>query len=251
MESSDVMTDQQAHSPETHKAVRLVDYLLRLATLRTKLIRDIAEYEKVLWVSSVPHERGCFTQAWGRDEEHEPDEWLEVQNRREPELPAIPAQCKDWVKPPSLRNKNDLPELFPEITRQIPNPDWREGSDQPETIPHTERLEDHPEAQRAWDRYLEDKWLPWTEEHNAWEKVHKVYSALFAIHQSQLRLGEEYELVLGLGLLTWQTPTGQRVRRHLVVADAILEFEARLGKFTVRPHTEGAKVQPELDIRLF
>src|SRR5262249_38159559 len=67
-------------------------------------------------------------------------------------------------------------------------------------------------------------------------------------HQSQLRLGEEYELVLGLGLLTWQTPTGQRVRRHLVVADTILEFEARLGKFTVRPHTEGAKVRPELDM---
>ena len=50
-----------------NKAVRLVEYLLKLATLRTKLIRDIAEYEKVLWVSSVPDERGCFTQAWGRD----------------------------------------------------------------------------------------------------------------------------------------------------------------------------------------
>lgn len=81
-----------------------------------------------------------------------------------------------------------------------------------------------------------------------WEEVHKVYSALFAIHQEQLRLGEEYELVLGLGLLVWQTPTGQRVRRHLIVADAILEFEARLGKFTVRPHTEGAKLRPELDM---
>lgn len=242
------MNNQQAHSPESEKAIRLVDYLLRLATLRTKLTRDIDEYEKVLWVSSVPNERSCFTQAWGRDEEHEPDEWLEVQNRREPELPAVPAQCKDWVNPPALRDKNDLPELFPEITRQIPNPDWRNGSEQPETIPHTERLEDYPEIQRAWDRYVEDKWLPWTEEHNAWEKVHKVYSALFAIHQEQLRLREEYELVLGLGLLTWQTPTGQRARRHLVVADAILEFEARLGKFTVRPHTEGAKLRPELDM---
>ncbi|MGQ9663459.1 MAG: AAA domain-containing protein, partial [Kiritimatiellia bacterium] len=230
------------------KAVRLVDYLLRLANLRAKLIRDIAEYEKVLWLSDIPHEGGCFTQAWGRDEEHEPDEWLEVQNRREPELPAVPAQCRDWVSLPSLRNKNDLPELLPEITRKIPNPGWREGSDQRETIPQTERLEDHPEVVRAWDRYVEDKWLPWTEEHNAWEKVHKVYSALFAIHQEQLRLGEEYELVLGLGLLTWQTPTGQRVRRHLVVADAILEFEARLGKFTVRPHTEGARLRPELDM---
>lgn len=230
------------------KAIRLVDFLLRLTNLRAKLIRDVDEYEQVLWLSDIPHERGCFTQAWGRDEEHEPDEWLEVQNRREPELPAVPAQCKDWVNLAALRNKNDLPGLLPEITRQIPNPDWSEDSDQPNTIPYTERLEDHPEVQQAWDRYLEDKWLPWTEEHNAWEKVHRVYSALFAIHQEQLRLGEEYELVLGLGLLTWQTPTGQRVRRHLVVADAELEFEARLGKFTVRPHADGAKLRPELDM---
>ncbi|HSW38344.1 MAG TPA: AAA domain-containing protein [Acidobacteriota bacterium] len=171
-----------------------------------------------------------------------------MQNRRDPKLPDVPGECKDWVNLPSLRNKNDLPELLPEVTLQIQNPDWHEESDKPETIPHTERLEDHPEIQLTWDRYVEDKWLPWTEEHNAWEKVHKVYSALFAIHQEQLRLGEEYELVLGLGLLTWQTPTGQRIQRHLVVADAILEFEARLGKFTVRPHTEGAKLRPELDM---
>jgi very-short-patch-repair endonuclease len=230
------------------KTVRLVDYLLRLATLRSKLIRDIAEYEKILWISSVPHEAGCFTQAWGRDEEHEPDEWIEVENRREPELPAVPAQCKDWVNQTALRNKGDLPELLPKITQQIQNPDWRKESDHPETIPHTEHIEDHPAIQRAWNRYVEEKWLPWTESHNAWEKIRKVYSSLFAIHQEQLRLGEEYELVLGLGLLTWQTPTGQRVRRHLVVADAILEFEARLGKFTVRPHTEGAKLRPEFDM---
>ena len=241
------MSSTQERNPN-EKAVRLVDYLLRLASLRTKLIRDIAEYERVLWVSTVPNERGCFTQAWGRDEEHEPDEWLEVQNRREPELPVVPAQCNGWVNFPTLRNKSELPELLLEITRRIPNPNWREGSDQPETIPQIERLADHPEIQRTWDTYVEGKWLPWTEEHSAWEKVHKVYSALFAIHQEQLRLGEEYELVLGLGLLTWQTPTGQRARRHLVVADAILEFEARLGKFTVRPHTEGAKLRPELDM---
>lgn len=248
MEMSNHSSDQHAHSPETQKVIRLVNFLTRLALLRTKLIRDIDEYEKVLWISDVPHERGCFTQAWGRNEEHEPDEWLEVQNRRETELPAAPPLCKDWVSPSALRNKNDLPELLPEITRQIQNPDWREGSDQSETIPHTELLEDHPEVQQAWDSYVEQKWLPWTGEHSAWERVHKVYSSLFAIHQEQLRLGEEYELVLRLGLLTGQTSTGQRVRRHLIVADAILEFEARLGKFTVRPHTDGAKLRVELDM---
>jgi len=245
---SDAVNESQIFNSESHKAVRLVDYLLRLATLRSKLIRSIDEYEKVLWLSSIPREQGCFTQAWGRDEEYEFDVWLEVKNRREPELPAVSAQCKEWVDQPSLRNKDDLPELFSEITRQMPNPDWHEDSDQPETIPQIERIVDNPEVQQAWDRYVEGKWLSWTEEHNTWEKVHKVYSALFGIYQEQLRLGEEYELILGLGLLTWQTPTGQRARRHLIVADAILEFEARLGKFTVRPHTEGTKLRPELDM---
>src|SRR5699024_6040783 len=40
----------------------------------------------------------------------------------------------------------------------------------------------------------------------------------------------------------------QRARRHLVVADAILDFEAHLGRFTVRPHIEGARLRPELDM---
>ena len=240
--------ESKGNHRQSEKAVRLVDYLLHLTSLRTKLIRDIDDYERVLWLSDIPHKQGCFTQAWGRDDEHEPDEWLEVQNRREPELPEIPAQCKDWVNLSSLRNKDDLPELLQEITRQIPNPDWVEESNQLETIPYTEHLGDHPEVQRAWDRYVESKWLLWMEEHNDWKEVHKVYSDLFTIHQEQLRLGEEFELVLGLGLLTWQTPTGQRIRRHLVVADAFLDFEARLGKFTVRPHTEGAKLRPELDM---
>lgn len=242
------MTDQKNLNPNTQKVVRLVDYLLRLATLRTNPIREIVEYQKVVWVSNIPRERGCFTRAWGRDEEYEPDEWIQIQNRREPELPAIPARCEEWVDRSSLRDKDHRPQLLSEITRKIQNPDWHDGSDQPGTIPHVEHIEDHPIVQQAWDRYIKDKWLLWAEDHNVWKKVHKVYSDLFEIHQEQLRLGEEYELVLGLGLLTWQTPTGQRIRRHLVVADAMMEFEARLGKFTIRPHIEGAKLRPELDM---
>jgi len=240
--------NSQHQNEDREKAVRLIDYLLRLASLRTKLVRDITEYARILWLSDIPHQNGCFTQAWGRDEDYDADIWIEVQTRREPELPAIPHQCEGWIDKSSLRNKNDLPELLPERIKEIKNPEWQEGTDQPEYISVTERLEDFPEIQKAWDRYLEERWLPWVEDHNAWESVHKVYSKLFGIYQEQLRLGEEYELILGLGLLTWETPTGQRVRRHLIVADAVLEFEARLGKFTVRPHPEGAKLRSELDM---
>lgn len=235
-------------SPERSKIIRLVDYLTRLASLRTKTIRDIADYERTLWISAIPHEKGCFTQAWGRDEELDSDVWAEIQNQREPELPSVPDKCEDWVERVSLRNKEDLPELLPQITIEVENPDREEGSDEPEYIWQTERIQDHPGVQQTWDRYVEDRWLPWMEEHNRWESIHAVYSALFAIHQEQIRLGEEYELVLALGLLTWKTPNGQRVCRHLIVANALLEFEARLGKFIVRPMSDGADVRPELDM---
>lgn len=242
--------NDQTRSPvETQKVVRLISFLLEVARLRTRLIRDIGDYETILWLSDIPNQSGCFTQAWGRaDNEREQDEWLEVQNRREPKRPPIPTQCKGWADETTLSKKHDLPELLSEVIFEIPNPDHHQESDEPGAIADKKYLIDHPETQKAWDQYIEQKWLPWAEEHNAWEKAHKVYSALFSIHQSQLRLGEEYELVLGLGLLTWQTPTGQRVRRHLIVSNAVLVFEAHKGKFTVHSHPQGAELRPELDM---
>lgn len=236
------------NNPEKSKVVRLVDYLMRIALLRTKIIRDVSEYQNVLWVKDIPMQKGCFTQGWGRNENFDPDVWIEVQTSREPELPSVPALCEDWIETASLRNKSDIPDLRSEITKQAKNPAWHEESDQPEYISCTQRLDDHHEVQSAWNQYLEETWLPWVEAHNDWESVHKVYSRLFAIHQELLRLGEEYELVLALGLLTWQTRSGHRIRRHFIVANAVLEFEARLGKFTVRPLPDGANVHPELDM---
>ncbi len=184
----------------------------------------------------------------GREEDFDSDVWIEIQNQKEPPLPSVPPVCEDWVEDESLRNKNDIPDLLTEITRQVENPDWQERADQPEFITHTELLENHSDVQEPWGKYVEEYWLPWVEVHNEWESIHSVYTTLFAIHQEQLRLSEEYELVLAIGLLIWQTPNGQRVRRHLIVANAVLEFEAKLGKFTVQPLQDGANVRPELDM---
>jgi len=234
--------------PKKDKAIRLIEYLTRVASLRAKIIRDLSDYSQILWIHEIPKEKGCYTQAWGPNEEYDKDIWIEIQTSHEPELPRVPEVCFDWVNRNTLRKTSDLPELLNEITRQIENPEWEEGTDRPQFINQTVTLRAHPEVLDAWDRFVEQKWIPWATEHQKWESVHKIYSALFAINQEQLRLDEEYELVLGIGLLTWQTPSGQRVRRHLVVANALLEFEARLGKFTVRPTHDGANLRPELDM---
>jgi hypothetical protein len=229
------------------RAVRLVEYLTRLASLRTKIVRELSEDSQVLWIHKIPREKGCFAQAWGANEEYD-DIWLEVQSYREPELPSPPEICRRWVNNNTIKDTKDLPVLLETITEQVKNPGWKEGSEQPRYINQTIYLENCHRVREEWNKYVEQKWLSWAEQHKKWEEVHEVYSTLFAIHQEQLRLGEEYELVLGLGLLTWQTPSNQRVRRHLVVANAILEFEARLGKFIVRSNPDGANLRPELDM---
>lgn len=243
-----VISRKTYSSEERQKTIRLIEFLLELTRLRSKVVREVDDYEQVVWIADVPHEKDCYARAWGQEDEHQSEVWLEVKIRKEPERPKVPAQCQIWVDESILRNNDDLPELHAEVTRQMPNPDWFEGSDRAETISINEPLEDHPEIQQAWDRYLDQQWLPWMEEHDKWKTIQKVYSALFTIHQEQLKSGEDYELVLGLGLLTWQTPNGQRVQRHALVANATLEFETRLGRFTIRPHEDGAKLRLEMDM---
>ena len=246
---SERLNDSTTDNAEREKVIRLVDYLTRIAQLQTKVVRNVDEYHQdAIWLNDVPRQTGCFTQAWGRSEDHDSDVWIEIQGRREPEFPTVPDLCEEWVETESLHNTSDLPELLAEITVFIDNPDWSEDSEQPQSIPHSKRLEDYPKVQHAWDSYINGPWLSWQKEHNVWTTIHKVYSQLFAIRQEQSRLSEEYELVLGLGLLIWRSPSGQHIRRHVIVADAMLEFEAGQGMFTLKPHAVGAKLRPELDM---
>ena len=233
-------------NPAREQALRLIKYLQAIASLRMKIVRDVESYQNILWLHDIPHEKGCVTQAWGVSEDVGIDIWLEVQKTNEPGLPKVPESCKQWVNRETLKNTGDLPELFPTITVQV---EMKDPEDDPPQMSYEEwKLEDYPDIQQEWNRHLEEQWLPWADLHRRWQAVQEVYTKLFVIHQDQQRLGEEYELILGVGLLTWRTSTGHTVCRHLVTARASLEFESKLGKFTVGPDPDGAKLCAELDM---
>src|SRR3954471_13303030 len=91
------LNEIRPNSAEGQKVIRLIENLTRLASLRAKIIREIEEYHKALWIQDVPRQKGCFAQPSSGGEEHDPDLWVEVQTRREPGLPRVPVLCKDWV----------------------------------------------------------------------------------------------------------------------------------------------------------
>lgn len=242
------MSKQKYTTQEKERTFRLIDFLRQIATIRYKSVRKVDEYEKHVWFCNLPKEPGCHTLAWGKDEEHDPDIWLEIQKGKEPPLPAVPAKCKPWTEQKELHRKDGSPSLLSQIIEDVPNPDWSEGSDIPESVALVREIEDSPDVLDLWQDYVEKKWKPWAKFHDRWKKVNDFYSTLFSIYQLQLRLGEEYELVVGFGLLSWQAPSGYKVLRHLVVADVMLDFDAQRGRLILRPHTEGTKLRSELDM---
>ncbi|MGH7427066.1 MAG: AAA domain-containing protein [Candidatus Methylomirabilaceae bacterium] len=226
-----------------NRATALYTFLKEFTELRTKTVRSLDQYEHVLWFSDIPREAECNCAAWHRGQDGESGEvWLEI---RQPRLVAAPTPSEElapWLAQAQVADSSiEMPELRTEIAARIEDETGEERFER-------RLLEDHPEIKSLWERYVETHWWPWAEADRRVQSVQRVYTQLFSIYQKQQRLGEQYEVVLGLGLLLWRTPDGQEVRRHLVAASTNVAFDAARGIMTVGPAGEGAKAHIEQDM---
>ena len=210
------------------KYLQIFNYLLEFSKLRSKSIRDIenskTNYIEVLWLNDIPKNEkiNCIIQDGFSNES---DYWLKISKPIEPEEPLFPNPPKeliDWIIPESLIQKDDLPELLTEI----------KGIDN-----STIRLSESPEIQVVFDKYCENKWFNDSEsywkrklifdvEYGIYDKVITYYKKLFSIYNKSHQFGEEYELVMGIGLMNFkesdETPL---ICRHILTIKAEIEFE--------------------------
>lgn len=221
------------------RSIRLFTFLKAFTTLRTKVTRSLDKYEEVIWLDDLPRIPGFFCVVHsGSDRDSEL--WIQLKKPRAPKPPPpIPDQLGRWVEHASmvdpLRDRPLLREAIPED----PN------SDEPQ---RWLRLADHSELESMLSAYVTDFWRPWAEENRVALAAQQLYNDFFSIHTKQQRLGEAFEVVLGIGLLTWKTTSGYEVRRHLLTAQTDVQFEAVSGLITVRAAAEGAKLTLEEDM---
>lgn len=233
------------------RAIRLFTFLKELAQLRTKVTRDLSAYDHVAWFHKVPEYKGCFSILSAELDETRDGVWLEVRRPKEPQKPSIPSSCLKWLDDSSEADPLVEPRLRDEIaTRVLQHGILAEDQQSQDTLSSDqfEQLADHPEILEDWQHYIQDEWLPWAETYKTWKAANDLYFQLFAIHQQIKKLGERYELLLGLGLLTWETPNNQRIKRHIVVGDAYLTFDADRAKFELQGAPEGIKLRFEADM---
>jgi hypothetical protein len=222
------------------KAVRLFTYLKELALLRTRLVRELPDQDSVMWFCGIPHEHGCYCITQGTERETVEDTWVEIARRKEPPCPRLPTICDDWVDRASLNDSAREPTLRSRVPIQNST-----GEGEP---PVFLELDGAPAVQEEWLGYLIDKWQPWAEEHRRWKAVHDLYGKLFSMYQQLRKLGESYELVIGVGLLTWVSPTGQNVRRHILAGQATISFDENRGTLAVTGGADGVKLCLEEDM---
>lgn len=242
--SDEHVQDQQIRD----QALRLFTFLRELTELRTKTIRTSDQYERVLWFHEIPRESDCYCPAWAPpDADEQAEIWLEVKKPRLKRPPKPPEALEPWL---NLREVEESSREFPPLRDRITiaPPDEPDGPGEVEQQPAFRDLADSPEIRSLWHRYLEEKWKPWAGEDRRLQAVQKVYTDLFSIYQKQQRLGEAYEVVLGLGYLTWKVPGGHDIRRHIITAQTSLSFDATRGLITVGPAAEGAKTTLEQDM---
>lgn len=248
----------QGSDLDRSRAIAIFRYLRDLAQLRSKIVRDLTSYERTFWLDELRGRPDCEARCFREvdvSDRIDGDEWAVVRKRAEPVRPPLPEVVTRWVEPGTGVSVDSPPRLIDRIqktpTAEVEE-EFEHGLEGPMDLLEEdgfERLADHPEVARAFDAFMRSRWEPWAAEHRAWQEYQaKVYNPLFLIHRDLLRLGEEFELVLGIGCLTWRPDGGQQVRRHLVTAPALLEFDAARGTFTLGLAPEGSGLAVETDM---
>jgi hypothetical protein len=215
------------------RAVRLFTFLREYTQLRARTVLTTEGYDEVIWLAEVPRIAGCFGATF--DPPRDGEIWIEVRKPRLHPPPPPSAEVEEWLDRRRLGDSALEAPARREPVEQL-------GGDEslPEAPP--------PDVMAAIDTYTRAEWAPWAERDRVLQQAQRVYTDLFRIHQSQQRLGEAYEVVLGIGQLAWRAPSTGTISRHVLVAQAEVRFDADRGVITVAAAADGAEPALEQDM---
>ncbi|MFJ4746323.1 AAA domain-containing protein [Streptomyces albogriseolus] len=218
-------------------------FLAEAEESKTRPVRTLDGAAGTVWFEELPDAPEVAVMLDGALDTEEPA-WLTLARPEREDAPLPKPLLAPWIDETRIRDfkQTRAPHLRRRIEPEFP--DWSQGIPLDKTY---HELDDHPQREKIEKLYAswEQEWLAWAQRRRAIDPVVRLYDRLHKMHEDAANLGEAYELVLGLGRLTWQTTTGQRVERHLVTHRATLHLDPATGTLTAAPDPTGTGLELE------
>jgi hypothetical protein len=217
----------------------LVEFLRDVALARRRRILDVSEYDTVLWLDDLPAEVSVEVNAG-------PGEVLFSVPRLRPEAPPEPpAALTNWIDREAMRDSSqDSPVLKEKGPAWVvvEQPDGTKGI-QPKVVSRKEA----PDVGRSFENYL-PSWQAWAARDRRQAPFRRWYTALAAAANLVSQQDDQYEIVLGTGLLAWRSASGAQVRNHLLTTRliAVVDTESDSVRVVVDPEASTRAQDREL-----
>lgn len=226
------------------KYLQIFNYLKEFSKLRSNPVRDIdaqeTQYPEKFWLNDIP-DNELFENIIRSDFNEDNDYWLKVRKPKEPAKPEfvkLTENLEKWIDKPTLLDKEDEPKLKETI----------------EINGATLSISDFPELEKKLQQYIDEKWIndlieydekleTYRTEYKNYEKLNAAYKQLFRIFNKTQQFGEEYELVVGVGLLNFkENDERPKIFRHILTqrVDINFDYSQKDSQIFVSPNLESA-----------
>ncbi|NEE03785.1 hypothetical protein [Phytoactinopolyspora halotolerans] len=231
------------------RARNLFEFLKQTQRLKVSTPNSTDTYQRdgaVLWLGALPSHQ--VISSGHKAEELKPDDPI-LTIDRVPRMapPQIDPELERW-----LDSELDDPEHPPGLRRSVLDSTELRSSDTSgvptgEQPVHEVHLADRPEIHSRYETWLAS-WRIWAEEELRVRPVRAAYNELFDAYITSTGSPEEFELVLGVGCLTWTPDDHSAVKRHLLTCPARIEFDDDSGRLSVLRGEARESMKVELDM---
>jgi len=225
------------------KAIDLFTYLGSAQQLLAKPVRTTDQYEKVMWLAALPSHPAIDSAHLAAS----PDDAapiLTVQRVPRIDPPTPPETLGKWLEA-AVDDPGSEPSLRQAIYVEEPRAEG--ASEEDDATVHRLELADAPDVAASFEGWLAD-WRLWADREKHDRAVRDVYKDLFGIHLASTDHSEEFELVLGIGCLSWLPDEHVQVRRHVATAPIAIGFDESTGELKINQVSAPEAVSIEVDM---
>lgn len=254
-----------------NKIVRLFTYLEKALSLEDVIIRDFRTAivpPAPWWLADYPKDlENLYIRSFdtGKEaEEGQPHAWIKVQKKSIESAPPLPEILTEWVteitplEKPQALEKIDRKVRFDSDKKRVGEfNDFRKNFEQGDKIPSAlvdwvvlapnqlpratevryipDYWSDHPELAKLLAGYEGNDWKPWAERVKKAYKANLLYDQLYALRLLLKNEGDNYELLLGHGLLTWKHQSVGKIYAPVFLTPLVLDFDAAKRTIEISP----------------